>query len=111
MTFDHLVPADDPDPEVLQISIIETDNDDGAFANKYLKFKVDSKEYLGSKLLAVPRCCQLRKGTTDRGRVNDNVLRKEKELERIFSTEDFSDKLGTGGNATGLGCSEDFHVP
>ena len=36
--FDHLVPADDPDPEVLTINIIEVDNDGGAFANKVLLF-------------------------------------------------------------------------
>ncbi|KAK9445228.1 hypothetical protein VB005_00336 [Metarhizium brunneum] len=28
-TFDHLVPADDPDPEVLQINIFEMDYDEG----------------------------------------------------------------------------------
>ncbi|KID97583.1 hypothetical protein MAJ_06455, partial [Metarhizium majus ARSEF 297] len=29
VTFDHLVPADDPDPEVLQINIFEMDYDEG----------------------------------------------------------------------------------
>jgi len=72
VTFDHLVPAGTHDPDVLQINIIETDDDQGAYANKYLPFKV---EPMGSqkKVLAVPRCCQIRKGTQDRSRVNDSV--------------------------------------
>ncbi|KAI1141371.1 hypothetical protein F5Y05DRAFT_259054 [Hypoxylon sp. FL0543] len=77
VTFDHLVPADDRDPEVLQINIIEMDDDEGAFANKYLLFSVDPAEYTGKKVLAVPRCCQTRKGTQDRGRVNDGVTERE----------------------------------
>jgi hypothetical protein len=55
--FDHLVPADDPNPEVLAISIIKVDNDGGAFANKVLLFQIDPTEYTGKKVLAVPRCC------------------------------------------------------
>ncbi|KAI0829172.1 hypothetical protein F5Y06DRAFT_220966 [Hypoxylon sp. FL0890] len=81
VTFDHLVPADDPDPEVLQINIIEMDDDGGAYANKYLSFAVDPAEYTGKKVLAVPRCCQKRKGTQDRGRVNDSVIEREECLE------------------------------
>ncbi|KDN61349.1 hypothetical protein CSUB01_06551 [Colletotrichum sublineola] len=38
VTFDHLVPHDDIDPEVLQINIIETENDNGEYANTYLPF-------------------------------------------------------------------------
>ncbi|PNH69907.1 hypothetical protein VD0001_g7027 [Verticillium dahliae] len=34
VTFDHLVPADDPNPEVLQININEMDDDEGA-ASRY----------------------------------------------------------------------------
>jgi hypothetical protein len=73
VTFDHLVPEGDIDPEVLQINIIETAEDDGAYANEGLLFSVDAAEYTGQKVLAVPRCCQKRKGTQDRGRVNDGV--------------------------------------
>ncbi|KAK1978891.1 hypothetical protein LZ30DRAFT_598084 [Colletotrichum cereale] len=73
VTFDHLVPADDPNPEVLQINIIETEDDDAAYANKHLLFPVDARDYTEKKVLAVPRCCQKRKGTQDRGRVNDSV--------------------------------------
>ncbi|RSL57091.1 hypothetical protein CEP54_008501 [Fusarium duplospermum] len=34
VTFDHLVPSDDTDPEVLQINIIEMDHDEGACARQ-----------------------------------------------------------------------------
>lgn len=36
VTFDHLVPPHDLDPEVLQIDIIEMDDDEGAYANTHL---------------------------------------------------------------------------
>ncbi|RAL08923.1 uncharacterized protein BO97DRAFT_472824 [Aspergillus homomorphus CBS 101889] len=70
VTFDHLVPAEDTDPEVMQINIIEIEDDKGVYANKWLAFEVDPSEYIGKKVLAVPRCCQKRKGTQDRWRVN-----------------------------------------
>lgn len=73
VTFDHLVPADDADPEVLQINIVEIEDDAGAYANKYNPFDIDAVEYIGKKVLTVPRCCQNREGTTDRRRVNDMV--------------------------------------
>lgn len=73
VTFDHLVPADDHYPEVLQINIVEIEADEGEYANEYLPFTVDPAEYIGKKILAVPRCCQKRKGTTDRSRVNGSV--------------------------------------
>ena len=50
VTFDHLVPADDLDLEVL-------DNDGGAFANRVISFLIDLTEYTGKKVHAVPRCC------------------------------------------------------
>lgn len=77
VTFDHLVPADDCFPEVLQINICELDEDEGEYANTYLSFTVDPAEYIGKKVLAVPRCCQKRKGTTDRSRVNGSVTQKD----------------------------------
>ncbi|KEY75018.1 hypothetical protein S7711_10452 [Stachybotrys chartarum IBT 7711] len=79
VTFDHLVPTDDTNPEVLQINIVEIEDDDGAYANKYNPFGIDPTEYSGKKVLAVPRCCQKRKGTTDRQRVNDAVNSRGKE--------------------------------
>jgi hypothetical protein len=83
VTFDHLVPAGDPDPDVLQINIIELETDDGpfthgeAYANEYLLFAVDPADYRGKKVLAVPRCCQKRKGTQDRARVNSSVAERD----------------------------------
>lgn len=82
VTFDHLVPADDPNPEVLALSIIEVDNDGGAFANKYLLFPVDPTEYTGKKVLVVPRCCQVKKGTQDRERCNSLVAERDNEIRR-----------------------------
>ena len=73
VTFDHLVPPDDEDPEVLQINIIEMDDDGGAYANEHLPFQVNAAEYTGRRVLAVPRCCQKRKGTQDRWRINFEV--------------------------------------
>ncbi|KAK3933461.1 hypothetical protein QBC46DRAFT_368733 [Diplogelasinospora grovesii] len=60
VTFDHLI-----------------DEDEGEYANTYLSFTVDPAEYIGKKVLAVPRCCQKRKGTTDRSRVNGSVTQKD----------------------------------
>ena len=77
VTFDHLVPTGDADPEVLQINIIEMDDDEGKYARDSLRFAVDPSEYTGKKILAVPRCCQIRKGTQDRGRVNSMVIQRE----------------------------------
>lgn len=72
VTFDHLVPPSDSDPDVLQINIIEIDSDQGAYANEHLAFDVEPAQY-EKKVLAVLRCCQNRKGTQDRSRVNGEV--------------------------------------
>ncbi|KAI1377295.1 hypothetical protein F4677DRAFT_444521 [Hypoxylon crocopeplum] len=77
VTFDHLVPPNDRNPEVLQINIVEVEDDDGVFANQYLLFPVNAADYAGKKVMAVPRCCQKRKGSTDRERVNWGVDYKE----------------------------------
>ena len=77
VTFDHFVSPDDPDPEVLAINIIEMENDGGAFANEVLSFSIDSKEYAGKRILAVPRCCQIKKGTQDRKRINGLVAERD----------------------------------
>lgn len=79
VTFDYLVPIDELDPDVLQINIIELETTSGPFANgeayarDHLLFAVELAEYAGKKVLAVPRCCQKRKGTQDRLRVNSSV--------------------------------------
>lgn len=86
VTFDHLVPTEDVDPDVLQINIFEMEIDDGPFAhgaeyaNKYLLFPVDPADYAGKKILAVPRCCSTRKGTQDRGRINGEVAERDSEV-------------------------------
>lgn len=49
VTFNHLVPVNNPNPEVLPISFIRTKSDGGAFANKYLLFSVDPTEYAERK--------------------------------------------------------------
>jgi hypothetical protein len=67
---------------VLAISIIEVDNDGGAFANEVLSFAIDPTEYTGKKVLAVPRCCQVKKGTQDRQRRNDLVAERDREIQR-----------------------------
>ena len=77
--FDHLISADNPDPEVLAISIIELDNDGGAFANEVLSFPIDPTEFTGKKVLAVPRCCQVKRGTRDPGRINGLVAERDGE--------------------------------
>ena len=62
VTFDHLVPTDDTDPEVLQINVIEIEDDRGIYANENNPFVIDHTEYIGKKVLAVLRFCQKRKG-------------------------------------------------
>lgn len=80
MTFDHLVPADDANPEMLHINIIELKAKYGLYANgldyvnENLLFEVKLLCDLGEKVLAVPRCCQKRNGTKYRERINEEVL-------------------------------------
>ncbi|TAQ88344.1 hypothetical protein B7494_g3350 [Chlorociboria aeruginascens] len=78
LTFDHLVPANNLDPEGLAISIIEKGDDGGEFADEVLPFKVDAIEYTGKKVLAVPRSCQHKKGTRNRRRM---VIVREEEAQ------------------------------
>ncbi|QKX53888.1 uncharacterized protein TRUGW13939_00968 [Talaromyces rugulosus] len=89
VTFDHLVPADDSNPEVLQINIIEVEDDNGVYANTWLLFAVDPGEFIGKKVLAVPRCCQKRKGTQDRWRVNALVDQRVHGWETLKGAKEF----------------------
>lgn len=73
VTFDHLVPVDDPDPEVLQVNVIDVDKVGGNRADTLLLFDVDPAEYADKKVLAVPRCLQMRVGSTDRLRINSAI--------------------------------------
>lgn len=67
---------------MLQINIIELEANDGpftngvAYVNEYLLFAVDPADYIGKKVPFVPRCCQRRKGTQDRARVNGSVAER-----------------------------------
>jgi hypothetical protein len=56
------------------------DNDEGACANEHLLIAVDRAEYIGKKVLAVPKCCQKRKGTQDCERVNSSVAEGDREM-------------------------------
>jgi hypothetical protein len=56
---------------------MEIEADEGEYANEYLPFTIDPADYIGKKILAVPRCCQNRKGTTDRRRVNGSVAERD----------------------------------
>ena len=73
VTFDHLVPVDDIDPEVLQINIVEIEDDAGVYAIQHNKFVINPADYIGKQVLGAPRCCSTRKGTSDRKRINDAV--------------------------------------
>jgi hypothetical protein len=72
VTFDHLVPANDTNPEVLQINIMEIKDYAGSYAITY-DFVIDPADYIGKQVLGAPRCCSTSKGKTDRKRVNDAV--------------------------------------
>ncbi len=71
---------------VLFINIIELEVEEGyyaggeQFANELLLFSVDKSEYIGEKVLAVPRCCQLKKGTMDQRLINASVMEKDKRM-------------------------------
>lgn len=62
---------------MLQINIIEIEDDHGIYANTWLSFAVDPTQFIGKKVLAVPRCCQKRKGTQDRWRANTGVNERD----------------------------------
>ena len=68
------------------INIIEVDSvggayaDGGRYANEVLLFSVNPTEYTGKKVLAVPRCCQKKKGTQDRKLINSQVAERDIEI-------------------------------
>jgi hypothetical protein len=92
-TFDHLVSGEDSDLDVLQINIIEIDNDDGAYANEVLPFTVHLSESKMKKILAVPRCCQKRKGIQDRFRINESVRERDNLSRTAESGNDTTSRL------------------
>ncbi|KAF1954679.1 hypothetical protein CC80DRAFT_416916, partial [Byssothecium circinans] len=50
-----------------------------------LPFRMDLTEYTGQKVLAVPRCCQLKKGMQDRGRTNNLAVERGREIHEMFA--------------------------
>ncbi|KAI5862903.1 hypothetical protein GGS23DRAFT_570054 [Durotheca rogersii] len=84
ITFDHLVsPADDDDPETLMINVCDPSDPKAA---PYIR--LDLGQYNAgpeSFVLLVPRCCQLRRGTTDRRGINGQV-REAREHLRLQSS-------------------------
>jgi hypothetical protein len=81
VSLDYRVPPNDLDPEVLVVNIIEVDNDGGyadggKYANEVLLFPVDPNDYTGRQVLAVPRCCQHKKGTQDRRLITGLVAKR-----------------------------------
>lgn len=73
------------------------DGDEGQYANACLPFAVDWKEFAGKRILAVPRCCQTRKGTTDRLRISEGVrIRDEEAKEEAVLIASDAEGLSTG---------------
>ncbi|KAI1171012.1 hypothetical protein F4777DRAFT_566894 [Nemania sp. FL0916] len=72
ITFDHLLgPEHEDDPETLMLNIVDPNDDAEA---KFIT--IDKSLYTSETepvLLLVPRCCQVRKGTTDRRRINREI--------------------------------------
>ncbi|KAI0489837.1 hypothetical protein F4859DRAFT_462554 [Xylaria cf. heliscus] len=72
ITFDHLLgPDDEDDPETLMLNIINPNDPQRAGF-----IMIDTSPYTSGPepvLLLVPRCCQVRKGTTDRRRINREI--------------------------------------
>ncbi|KAI9785605.1 MAG: hypothetical protein M1816_000351 [Peltula sp. TS41687] len=98
VTFDHRVADDDPDPEVVQFNLFDptelsspvvTRNGrtitapDGRLIpteRDLLQVSLNEEEYQNC-IAAVPRCCQIRRGTTDRARVNSLVKQRQARTE------------------------------
>lgn len=74
---------------MLQIDIIEVEDDNGVYTNIWVLFAVDPAEFIGKKALAVPRCCQKRKGIHDRRRVNAPVDQRVHGREQLGRVEDW----------------------
>jgi ribulose-5-phosphate 4-epimerase/fuculose-1-phosphate aldolase len=73
ITFDYLVLINNTDPEVLQINIFKIKDNKGIYANKSSCFEINLAVYTRKKVLALPKYCQKKKGTTDQKRVNNAV--------------------------------------
>jgi hypothetical protein len=63
--FDHLVPSTETNPEVLQLNVFEKGDQESR--------KIPLDQYSDENVVVLPRCCQVRVGSTDRRRVNSQV--------------------------------------
>lgn len=77
ITFDHLVdPTDDEDPETLMLNACDPNDPEMA---QYLRLDVERFFTANeSAVLLVPRCCQVRRGATDRKGINDQVRKTKR---------------------------------
>lgn len=61
-------------------------SDGAACANQCLLFTVDPADCVGKKVLAVPRCCQKRKGSQDPLRINSEVAGGDCDLKGLTAS-------------------------
>ena len=102
ITFDHLVPEHDEDPEVLQFNFCDpNDRKDNA---RYCKVSLDEPQYRNC-VVAVPRCCQVRRGSTDRKRVN-GLVRRRRQYNEMDESPRWIGALCSGGHVGGGSCDD-----
>ncbi|KAI1745540.1 hypothetical protein F4680DRAFT_105724 [Xylaria scruposa] len=83
ITFDHLLGThDEDDPETLMLNIV--DPNDTTRADLIIIEKSPYTSGPEPVLLLVPRCCQVRKGTTDRRRINREISEAKLPEEVLF---------------------------
>jgi hypothetical protein len=82
VTFDHLVPPHDGDPDTLQISIAETEYDQAGYLKDVYRGQADPGYYAPyrKRVGAIHQCCSIREGTADRWRINASVQIRETEI-------------------------------
>ncbi|EJT79086.1 hypothetical protein GGTG_04175 [Gaeumannomyces tritici R3-111a-1] len=77
VTFDHLIPPDDDDPQTVCPIIYELEEkgpeSDVAHVNERVLFPVGPVDYVRKRVLAVPRCCQTHTGADDDYRISGCV--------------------------------------
>lgn len=62
---------------MLMINIIEMEEDGGEYTRQSLPFAPNPDEYMGKKVLAVPRCCQNRKGRRTAAGLTPGVAKRD----------------------------------
>lgn len=81
-TFDHLVPPDDDEPEVIIIFICETEYDNASYAQARYPGVVDPLDYVPhqKRVFAFPQCCLHSCGANAGASINQEV--RDREIER-----------------------------